>query len=165
MSVDLENAIAILFLLFVVAIIVGIAAWVVDSFGLNYHYNNEIGSYFELSDKASTIDTKLEYLEKYEKGLLKYGLDKGQSTMNYQTSETDLSENYKVLLTLKERLKETKNLPKNSDAYQWAIKQITEEYCWFHQYVFMHGFYIKMGRPWFSLFPGRQQNNCAMIGD
>ena len=139
---------------FLYAMIIGLIVFVtilagtfLDSLFLGYPYNANIGSYFDLSDKASKLDTKLDYLKQYSNALVESGLNEGQSTVFFQTKETSLEENYKVLQSLIERMEETKEMEINSFEYQTAIKQITEdEYCWFHTDVFVSGYYIDNGR-------------------
>jgi len=89
-------------LLIIILVIVAIVI-IVAPIGINYAYNNEIGNYFELSDKASTADAKLDYLVKYKQALVSHGLTTGQSTVFFPTQETSLEENFKVLLTLEQR--------------------------------------------------------------
>jgi hypothetical protein len=129
---------------------------------IGYSFDSNIGQWFELSDKASTIDKKLEYLVKFDAAVQRYGLTEGQSTVFFPTMETSLEENYIVLKTLLQRLNETSNLPANSQEYQWAIKQITEnEYCWFHIALFKQAFYLKHGGYLWAFLPSPNENRCA----
>jgi hypothetical protein len=137
-------------------IIVGIAA-----IFIGYQFDANIGQWFELSDKASTIDKKLVYLDKFDAAVQKYGLTEGQSTIFFPTRETSLDENYVILQTLLQRLNETANLSRSSQEYQWAIRQITEnEYCWFHIGLFKQAFYLKNGLWLFALTPSENENRC-----
>jgi len=129
---------------------------------VGYSFDSNVGQWFELSDKASTIDRKLEYLGKFDAAVQKYGLTEGQSTVFFPTKETSLEENYIVLKTLLQRLNETSNLSVSSQEYQWALKQITEnEYCWFHIALFKQAFYLKYGSYMFALLPSPNENRCA----
>lgn len=140
------------------------AAGLVSSVFIGYNFDREIGQWFELSDKASTIDKKLDYLQKFDDAVQKFDLTEGQSTIFFPTKETSLEENYAVLLTLKKRLNETANLSASSQEYQWAIRQITEdEYCWFHVQLFKQAFCLKQGVWFLALFPSSNENRCAEV--
>jgi hypothetical protein len=147
-------------LIFIGIVLLVILAYNVISVG--YSFDSNIGQWFELSDKASTIDKKLEYLDKFDVAVQKYGLTEGQSTVFFPTKETSLEENYIVLKTLLQRLNETSNLSTSSQEYQWAIKQITEnEYCWFHVALFKQAFYLKNGGFLLALLPSHNENRCV----
>jgi len=150
------------FLLLVLLIIGSILVTGIVPVFMNYDYDNNIGSFFELSDKASTIDKKLEYLQQYEAALKNYGLDSGQSTIFFPTKNTNLEENFAVLGSLKQRLVDTAKMNPSSFEYQQAISQITsQEYCWFPTDVFLRGFYLKRYLFWLAWFPTETTNRCA----
>jgi hypothetical protein len=152
------SLLVILIALFLIYMFIGL----VSSVFIGYNFDREIGQWFELSDKASTIDKKLDYIEKFDAAIQKYDLTEGQTTIFFPTRETSLEENYAILLTLEQRLNETANLSTSSQEYQWAIRQITEdEYCWFHIQLFKQGFYLKNGVWWLALFPSSNENRCA----
>jgi hypothetical protein len=146
---------------FALLIIYGVVC-LISSVFVGYNFNSNIGQWFELSDKASTIDKKLEYLERFDAAVQKYDLTEGQSTIFFPTKETSLEENYAVLQSLLQRLRDTKNLSTSSQEYQWALRQITEdEYCWFHLSLFQQAFLMKNGVWWLALFPADNVNRCA----
>lgn len=151
--------------LLVVLIAIGLIylfANLIGSVFVGYSFDSNIGQWFELSDKASTLDKKLDYLQKFDAAIQKYDLTEGQSTIFFPTKETSLEENYAVLLSLEQRLNQTSNLSVTSQEYQWAIRQITEdEYCWFHIGLFKQAFLLKNGVWFLAMFPASNVNRCA----
>lgn len=128
----------------------------------NYEYDLSIGSFFELSDKASKLDVKLVYLKQYAAALENAGLDTGQTTVFFPTRETSLEENYRVLSSLVTRMEEISGMEIDSFQYQTAMQQITEnEYCWFHEGVFRQGYLLKKGFWPLALFPSSSYNRCG----
>lgn len=107
---------------------------------INYRWENEVESYFNLADKASTADLKYKYLLEYAEALKKKGLDKGQARWIFKTPDTDLNRNFEILQTLIRRTEEITKLDPKSLEYQQALKQITDnEFKWFDSCVFVEG--------------------------
>ncbi|PIZ50423.1 hypothetical protein COY27_07110 [Candidatus Woesearchaeota archaeon CG_4_10_14_0_2_um_filter_33_13] len=96
-------------------------------FYVNYQYENEIQSYWEMSDRASTISQKSEYLDKFVLALSKQNLDGTHDAIFYHTAKNSFTENMKALKSLQRRLHQITTMDENSFAYQTAIQQITEQ--------------------------------------
>jgi len=106
----------------------------------NNQWKNDIYSYWELSDRASTIDKKLEYLYRFRDALKESGLDSGYAGYVIKNKSNDLSLAMETLDTLVTRLEQAKTMNPSSLEYQQAIKQITtDEYQGFNTCVFAGG--------------------------
>jgi len=90
-------------------------------------YSVEIESYWDLADKASTIEQKSEYIEKYYNSLIKSNLYGVNSAIIFDTPNEDFTENLKALNSLRVRLQEIKHMDPNTFEYQTALQQITEQ--------------------------------------
>lgn len=125
-----------------------------------YKWNQQVENYFILSDKASTIDKKLEYLKIYKQTLMDKGLNTGESAFFFHTPLTDLSRQMGILDTLISRLESASKLSENSLEYQQALKQIsTDEYSYFNSCVFAEGYMVKQGiKGFFFQGTGNCQN-------
>jgi hypothetical protein len=92
-----------------------------------YQYNNQIGSYWSLADKASTINQKSEYIDKFVEALKDAHLNGTNDTLWLATPDKSFDQNFKALLSLQARLKEIKTMDPSSFQYQTAIEQITAQ--------------------------------------
>jgi hypothetical protein len=90
-------------------------------------YMNEIGSNWELSERASTIAQKSEYLNKFVSALEKCKLDGVHNALFYPNDANDFTQNMKALKSLQKRLQDISVMDENSFAYQTAIQQITSQ--------------------------------------
>lgn len=90
-------------------------------------YTNEIGSKWELSDRASTIVQKAEYLDKFICALEKNNLNGVHNTIFYPNDENDFTENMRAIKSLQKRLHDIETMDENSFAYQTAMQQITAQ--------------------------------------
>ena len=125
----------------------------------HYEYNNNVESYWHLSDKASTLEQKSIYINKFVIKLKEQKLDNMNSSLIYQTPNTDFNENFKALISLQNRLKEISTMDENNFAYQTALQQITEQEvaqatdmlevfkgCWYKKnYYFYYNIWINIG--------------------
>lgn len=96
-------------------------------FYVSYQYENEIQSYWEMADRASTIAQKSEYVDKFITALDQQNLDGTHDALFYHTAKNSFTENMKALKSLQERLHKISTMDENSFAYQTAIQQITEQ--------------------------------------
>lgn len=90
-------------------------------------YENEISSNWDLSERASTIKQKAEYVDKFVVALSEAKLDGVNANLIKQTATSDFSENFKALKSLQGRLREISEMDENGFAYQTAIQQITQQ--------------------------------------
>jgi hypothetical protein len=92
----------------------------------DYEYTNNIGSYWSLADKASTLQAKSEYLDKFAAAIDAEHLS-GNNAIFLKTPDNSVEQNLAVLHTLQSRMKEIKGMDVTSFAYQQAIQQITAQ--------------------------------------
>lgn len=100
---------------------------VVMRVSINFEYANKIGCNWDLSERASTIKQKSEYMDKFVKALEKCNLDGINDAIFYPTPESDFSENLKAVKSLQQRLLDISSMDENSLAYQTALQQITAQ--------------------------------------
>jgi hypothetical protein len=92
-----------------------------------YQYDKQYQSYWDLSDKSSTIAKKSEYIDKFVSAI-KLGKFENQYDAIYLTTPNNsFNSNFEALLTLQQRLHEISKMDVSSFQYQIAIQQITEQ--------------------------------------
>lgn len=117
----------------------------------NNQWKNDIYSNWELSDRASTLDKKYDYLIKFKESLVANGLDSGYAGYVIKNPSNDLSLAMESLDSLITRVEEAKSLSATSLEYQQAIKQITtDEYQGFNTCVFAGGWTRKNLWRWMN---------------
>jgi hypothetical protein len=92
----------------------------------DYDYKNRIAAYWDLSVKASTIQQKSEYLDKFISALESTTLADNDAIW-LKTPDTNTKENLKALKSLQQRMHEIFTMDVNSFQYQQAIQQITAQ--------------------------------------
>lgn len=92
-----------------------------------YEYQNTIACNWDLSERASTLAQKSEYMNKFVGALEKCNLDGTNSALFLQTPESDFTQNMKALKSLQQRLSDISGMDENSFAYQTALQQITAQ--------------------------------------
>ncbi len=93
----------------------------------NNQYCNEISNYWSLADKASTIDTKSQYIDKFVESLNNSGLKGKYDAIYLKNPDNSFDSNFEMLKTLQTRLHEIKTMNVSSFEYQQAISQITAQ--------------------------------------
>lgn len=93
----------------------------------SYEYENDISSDWILSVKASTLEKKLEYLNKFVNKIENLGYEGKYNTIFYKTKNVSFDENLLVLKSLQEKLEEIKDMDVSSFQYQNAMFQITKQ--------------------------------------
>jgi hypothetical protein len=112
-------------LLVVGVILVGIFG--IQGIIANYVWERDFGSYWSLAEKASTIQQKSEYMDKFVTALENSGL-KGQSDALFlNTPDNSFDMNLSALKSLQKRLEDIKTMDISSFQYQTAIEQITKQ--------------------------------------
>ena len=117
---------------------------------IDYQYENQIGSYWSLSVKASTLEAKSGYLDVFVKNIDAQQLD-GYNALFLKTPDNSAGQNLSVLHTLQKRMEEIKMMNPTSFEYNQAIQQITAQEqdeakdmldnlkeCWFMKYHFFY---------------------------
>ena len=153
----------------VILIIVGIGllgGLIVDSVYANYQYKNQFTSFWELSDKSSTITQKSEYLDKFVSALKDSGLQGSNDSLFFPTPTRSFDQNFIALKSLQSRMHSIIGMDENSFQYQTAMEQITAQEqgqagdmldvfggCWFkvHHY-FLWNVFVILG--WWVAFIG-----------
>lgn len=102
------------------------AAFIVDDVHADYVYDNTIGSYWELSVKASTLEQKSTYLNSFVAALDTAHLS-GHDALVFETPDNDYDQNLIALKSLQQRMVEIKGMDVKSFEYQQAISQITAQ--------------------------------------
>ena len=100
--------------------------WVFGAVHANYEYEQTIGSFWELSDRASALDLKADYLDKYVAALDSAHLS-GHDAIIFPTPQNDVGQNLTALRSLQTRMHEIRTMDVQSFAYQQAISQITAQ--------------------------------------
>jgi len=103
----------------VIDISVGVYGW--------YKYDNTIQSYWSLADKASTIEQKSVYLDKYVTVLENSGLNGQYDALFMNTPDNSFDKNLEALKSLQTRLGEIQGMDPKSFEYNTAITQITAQ--------------------------------------
>lgn len=93
----------------------------------NYVYSKDVGSFWELADKTSTIKAKSEYIDKFV-AAIESNIDVNDyNAVFMKTPNNYVKTNLEALKTLQSRLKEIQKIDIQSFAYQTAIQQITAQ--------------------------------------
>lgn len=92
----------------------------------DYEYENTIGSYWNLSEKASSLELKSDYLDKFVVAVENAQLS-GNDALWLKTPDNSVELNIIALHSLQSRMHEIKGMDVKSLAYQQAISQITAQ--------------------------------------
>jgi hypothetical protein len=92
----------------------------------DYDYSRSIASYWNLSDKASTLQQKSAYLDQFCAALEQAGLDENNALF-LKTPDNSTVQNFIALRSLQHRMHEIMGMDPTSFAYQTAIQQITAQ--------------------------------------
>ena len=112
--------------LIVLAIILG-AIFITQGVFAGYNWENTIASNWLLSEKASTISQKSEYMDKFVASLESSGLQGQNDALFLNTPNNSFDMNLVAVKSLQKRLSDIKTMDENSFQYQSAIEQITKQ--------------------------------------
>lgn len=112
-------------------IITGIVAvllvWrIVADVKAHYEYQTNVASYWNLSVKASTLQMKSDYLDRFVAAVDSAHLT-GHNAIVFPTPDNDVALNITTLKNLQHRMEEIRGMDVTSFAYQQAISQITAQ--------------------------------------
>ena len=93
----------------------------------NYHYERDYESYWNLAEKASTIQQKAVYMYKFVAGFKGKGFEGDYNAVFFKTPDNSFDKNLEALQSLKTRLDEIQKMNVASFEYQTAIQQITAQ--------------------------------------
>jgi hypothetical protein len=144
-------------IILIIAFVIIASVRFINHIRIRYEYINKISSYWDLSEKASTIKLKSEYINKFVTALEKSGLQGMNDALFFPTPSTDFDQNFITLKSLQKRLIDIDTMNIQSFAYQTAIQQITQQEqgegkcmtdvfkgCWLkeHYYTYWSEFFI-----------------------
>lgn len=94
----------------------------------NYIYNTKYTSYWELSDRSSTIQAKQEYMNTFVDLIENNSNEFSEyNAVFLKTPQNKFSNNLEALKSLRQRLNDIKGMNESSFEYQTAIQQITAQ--------------------------------------
>jgi hypothetical protein len=96
-------------------------------FESDYAYEKSVGSYWELSEKASTLQQKSTYLDQYVTSIETPGWFASNAAVIFPTPNTSFAQNLVALKSLQGRMHQIASMDETSFAYQTAIQQITAQ--------------------------------------
>lgn len=106
--------------------VIGIVFGIWSMVHANYQWDNEVLSYWNLSDKSSTLQAKAEYMDKFISALENGNLADNNALI-YKTNDNNCGNNVEAIRTLRNRLDQIKGMDESSFQYQQAIQQITSQ--------------------------------------
>lgn len=115
-----------IYLTFVLGVVLALI-WGVREVRGAYEYDSTVESYWELSDKSSTLVQKSTYLDQYVAALQKPDAFADYDALIYKTPNNSYAQNMVALLSLQGRMHEIQKMDASSFAYQTAIQQITAQ--------------------------------------
>lgn len=92
----------------------------------DYQYDRGIGGFWELSDRASTLDLKSDYLNKFV-AAIEAERYSGYNAIFFRTPTNSYDGNLATLKSLQARMQEIRGMDPKSFEYQQAISQITAQ--------------------------------------
>ena len=93
----------------------------------NYQYERDYLSYWNLAEKASTIQQKASYMDQFVASFQNKGFNGEHNALFLKTRDNSFDNNYEALGSLKKRLDEIQKMDITSFQYQTAIQQITQQ--------------------------------------
>lgn len=93
----------------------------------DYKYERNVISYWNLAEKASTIEKKSEYIDLFVQSIDKAKYYDQYNAIFLKTPDNSFIENMTALKSFQNRLHEIKLIPVSSFEYQTAIQQITAQ--------------------------------------
>lgn len=119
------KGVLIAFMWLIVAVVLGVLIY--NGAMCSYNYNRTIGDWWSLGIKASTIQKKIEYIDKFVAGLDEAKLSGEYNSLFFKTPNESFDDNYQALKSLQSRLHEIEKMDVSSFQYQTAIQQITAQ--------------------------------------
>ena len=92
----------------------------------DYEYSRKIGSFWDLSVKASTLALKADYLDRFVAAIDSAHLE-GYNAIFFPTPDNDVAQNITTLRSLQHRLSEIRGMDVTGFAYQQAISEVTAQ--------------------------------------
>lgn len=93
----------------------------------HYKLEKDVFSYWNIADKASTIEKKSEYIDKFVEAIEKQKFEGKYNAIILTTPDNSYEYNFIALKSFQDRLNEIQNMDIKSFEYQTAIQQITSQ--------------------------------------
>lgn len=93
----------------------------------HYQYSKKYESYWDLAVKASSIEKKIEGIDKFVAALEQSDLNGNYDAIFLETPNNSFDENFAALKSLQIRLHEIQSMDIKSFEYQTALQQITQQ--------------------------------------
>lgn len=103
-----------------------VGLWIRAEVLADFEYDAAIGSYWSLSEKASSLDVKADYLDKFVSAVDAAHLT-GHNAIFLKTPDNSVEQNLVALHSLQTRMHEIRKMDPTSFPYQQAITQITAQ--------------------------------------
>lgn len=115
----------------------------------SYDWNNNYQSYWDLGVKASTIEQKSEYIDKFVNAVNQPKLKGVNDALFFPTPNNNFDQNLIALQSLQGRLHDIQKMDPSSFQYQSAIQQITsqEQDEATDMLSVIHGSWLKVNHP------------------
>jgi len=92
-----------------------------------YEYQKDYSSSWKLAYKASTIEQKLVYIDKYVTALENGGFEGKHEAIFFKTPDNSFDKNLEAIKSLQTRLSEIQEMDPTTFEYNTAIYQITQQ--------------------------------------
>jgi predicted negative regulator of RcsB-dependent stress response len=116
----------------------------------DYQYTKTIKSYWNLADKASSIEQKVVGIDKFIQALEKSELQGQYNAIIFTTPDNSFDQNFIAVKSLQKRMHEIQTMDVTSFQYNTAIQQITQQEqgeandmmqvfrgCWYKEHYFL----------------------------
>ena len=100
--------------------------FIIKAVNADANYTREVGNYWTLADRSSTIEEKSKYINQFVEALEK-SKHADNNALVLDTPENSFELNLRALKSLRDRLEEIKTMDVKSFEYQTAIQQITSQ--------------------------------------
>lgn len=92
-----------------------------------YEYELEIGTYWDLADRASTVENKTVQIDQFIQALENSGLKGKHAALIFETPSNSFDSNLEAVKSLQSRLHEISIMDVTAVEYQIAMQQITAQ--------------------------------------
>ena len=116
-----------LWTVFVLAVVASIVLPIIFYATMKYPRDADTEAYMERACLAGDLDEMQSYLVQAKDGMDKWGLNQGHGAVFFEKADNDFQLQYQVIENLIYRIEISKDIPKNTEGYQWAMMELREE--------------------------------------
>jgi len=130
--------------------------WGWFTINVDYHYDTELGDFYDLVVSSNDVPTKIVYMDKFISAVKTLGLDSGQSCIYWQRPDSDLAYHFSIALSLLARLEALNDVPAKSFEYSMSYGQVQNLITCFHNNsmrVFEQAYEFRHGVWWNAILP------------